>query len=322
MSYVDWLRSRVGREPVILVYATAVIRDDAGHVLFQRRGDFPVWGLPGGLLEPGETIRETLVREAREETGYLVTPGRFAGLYTSPDYSITYPNGDRVQQVTACFECRIAGGEGRPDGSESLEQAFLDAGRPPALFPWYQQMLEDLAHDGPTRFDSGTASGPNPRPDGLIRWLRSHVGVDPILMPCACGIVRDRDGRVLLHRRADTGLWGLPAGGMELGERIDRTVAREVEEETGLRVRPARLTGFYTGREQRSVYPNGDQVWLAVACFLCEIEGGELRADGVESLEVRFFHLDEMPFEDNPWGPRTIRRIEDALTRGPEAAAD
>ncbi len=322
MSYVDWLRSRVGPAPVILVYATAVIRDDAGRVLFQRRGDFHVWGLPGGILEPGETIRETLLREVREETGYDVVPGRFVGLYTSPDYSIAYPNGHRVQQVTACFECRIAGGEGRPDGSESLDQEFLPLEQAPPLFSWYEQMLEDIDRARPTRFDAGAATAANPHPGGLVRWLRARVGREPILMPCACAIILDPRGSVLLHRRGDTGLWGLPAGAMELGERIDRTAAREVEEETGLRVRPVRLTGFYTGREQQSVYPNGDQVWLAVACFLCEIEGGELRADGVESLEVRFFRPEEMPFDANPWGPRTLRRIEDALRGGPEAAAD
>jgi 8-oxo-dGTP diphosphatase len=322
VSYVEWLRARVGTEPVLLVYATAVIRDDRGRVLFQRRGDSPVWGLPGGLLEPGETICGTLAREAREETGYDVLPTRFVGLYTSPDYTITYPNGDRVQQVTACFECRIVGGEGRPDGSESLEQEMMPVEQAPTVFPWYKQMLEDLGRGGPTRFDAGAVEGPNAYPEGIIRWLRRRIGTDPILMPCACAIVLDSDRRVLLHRRADSGLWGLPAGGMELGERIDRTAARETEEETGLHVRPLRLTGFYTGPEQQSIYPNGDQVWLAVACFLCEIEGGELRADGVESLDVGFFSLDDLPFDGNPWGDRTLRRIGHALRGGPEAAAD
>lgn len=203
----------------------------------------------------------------------------------------------------------------------------------PEVFPWYRQMLADARGDGATRedgaarcaiatrYDAGSPHAHNPRPEGLIRWLRGHVGREPLLMPCAAAVVRDSAGRILLHRRGDTGQWGLPAGGMELGERIDRTIVREVEEETGLRVRPTRLTGFYTGHEQWSVYPNGDQVWLAVATFLCEIEGGELRADGVESIEVRFFDPSDLPLDHLPWGPRNRRRIEDALTRGPEAVA-
>ncbi len=322
MSYLEWIRGKIGHEPILLVYATALIRDGAGRVLFQRRTDFPIWGLPGGLLEPGETILETLRREAREETGYEVRPVRFVGLYTSPTYEIRYRNGDAVQQVTACFECRIAGGDGKPDGNESFAQEFLREEEAPEVFPWYAQMLADAREDGPTRFDSGAPVGANPRPEGLIRWLRAHVGREPLLMPCAAAVVRDPAGRILLHRRGDTGLWGLPAGGMELGERVDRTVIREVREETGLDVRPVRLSGFYTGREQWSVYPNGDQVWLAVATFLCAIEGGELRPDGIESLEVRFFDPAELPLDHLPWGPRNRRRIEDALTRGPAAVAE
>jgi len=322
MSYLHWLRSHVGSEPILLVYATALIRDEAGRVLFQRRGDFPVWGLPSGILEPGETIRGTLVREVREETGYEVAPGRFVGLYSSPEYTIHYTNGDVVQQVTACFECRIIGGEGRPDGKESLDQSFLPPEEAPPLFAGYEQMLRDARATGPTRFDAGAAAGPAIRPEGIVNWLRKHVGSEPILLPCTCGIIQDGSGRFLLIQREDTGLWGLPCGAMELGERIDRTAVREVEEETGLRVRPTRLTGFYTGPQQRSVYPNGDQVWLAVATFLCTIEGGELRADGVESLDVRFFDLDAMPLDGNPWGPRTRQRIRDAIERGPEAVTE
>jgi ADP-ribose pyrophosphatase YjhB (NUDIX family) len=322
VSYVAWIRSRVGSDPIPLVYATAIIRDDRRRVLFQRRGDFPMWGLPGGILEPGETIRETLEREVREETGFVVRPGRFVGLYSSPEYTVRYLNGDVVQQVTACFDCWIAGGANTPDGTESLEQRFLPVEAAPDLFPWYAEMLRDAARPGPTRFDAGAPSGSNPRPEGIVRWLRRRVGQHPILMPCACAIVRDASGRILLHQRGDTGLWGLPAGAMELGERIDLTVAREVREETGLDVRPTRLTGFYTGKDQWSVYPNGDQVWLAVACFACEVEGGRLAPDGIESLDARFFDPTELPLDDNPWGPRTLRRIADAASSSREAAID
>lgn len=322
MSYVNWIRSRVGSAPILLVYATAIIRDHARRVLFQRRGDFAVWGLPGGILEPGETIRETLVREAREETGFEVRPVRFVGLYSSPEYTVHYPNGDIVQQVTACFDCRIVGGADAPDGAESLEQRFLPVEAAPELFPWYEQMLRDAARPGPTRFDAGAPSGSSHRPEGIVRWLRGHVGQDPILLPCACAIVRDETGRILLHKRGDSGLWGLPAGAMELGERLDLTIAREVREETGLAVRPTRLTGFYTGQDQWSVYPNGDQVWLAVACFACEVTGGRLMPDGVESLDAGFFDPAALPLDHNPWGPRTLRRITDEAAASPEAMID
>lgn len=321
MSYLSWLRSHVGHEPIFLVYATALIRDSEGRILYQLRGDLPAWGLPGGILEPGETIHETLVREAREETGFEVSPERFIGLYSSPDYTINYLNGDIVQQVTACFECRIVGGEDSPDGDESLEQKFLPEDQTPKLFPWFEQMLKDVEIPGTTAFDGGCINHDNSHPDGIISWLRSHIGHEPIIAPCAAGIVHDDRGRVLLVRRGDSGLWALPSGMMELGERIDYTAVREVEEETGLRVRPTRLTGFYTGKEQWADYPNGDKAWLALACFACEIESGSLRPDGNESLDVAFFDHDDLPLDHLPWGPRTRRRIADAVRGDGEAVA-
>lgn len=52
-------------------------------------------------------------------------------------------------------------------------------------------------------------------------------------------------GRLLAIKRADNGLWEPPGGVLELGETIEAGVAREVLEETGLTVRPDRLTGIY-----------------------------------------------------------------------------
>lgn len=58
----------------------AVIFDDAGRVLILRQtyGDRR-WGLPGGSVEPGETIVETIVRECREELGVDVELGPLTG---------------------------------------------------------------------------------------------------------------------------------------------------------------------------------------------------------------------------------------------------
>jgi 8-oxo-dGTP pyrophosphatase MutT (NUDIX family) len=134
-GYIQWLRQLAGPHLLPLVYATALIRDEAGRILFQRRADFGSawWGLPGGLLEPGETPTACLQREALEETGLRVEPVRFVGVYSSPRYIVTYPNGDQVQQVTTCHECRIVGpvGELRPDPEEILGLEFF----PPEALP-------------------------------------------------------------------------------------------------------------------------------------------------------------------------------------------
>ena len=58
-------------------------------------------------------------------------------------------------------------------------------------------------------------------------------------------VVTDDTDKILVIKRRDTGAWQLPGGVLELHETIEDGVRREVEEETGVRVNPDRLTGIY-----------------------------------------------------------------------------
>lgn len=59
--------------------ADAVIFDDRGRVLLQRRADFGFWGLPGGAVEAGETLEQAVRREVKEKTGFDVEVVRLIG---------------------------------------------------------------------------------------------------------------------------------------------------------------------------------------------------------------------------------------------------
>lgn len=73
---------------------------------------------------------------------------------------------------------------------------------------------------------------------------------------------------ILLIRRSDDGRWALPAGSMELGGRLDQSVAREVSEETGLVVQTERLVGVYAGGATFGhTYANGDQAGIITTLF-------------------------------------------------------
>jgi 8-oxo-dGTP diphosphatase len=130
--HIAQLREYIGHATLLMPAAAAIIQDDARRVLLIRRGDGRGWSLPGGVMEPGECIADCAVREVWEETGLEVEPVRVVGIYSDPAIlHVTYPNGDQVHFVTATFECRVVGGQLRPDGEESLEVAYF----PPNALP-------------------------------------------------------------------------------------------------------------------------------------------------------------------------------------------
>ena len=119
--------------------------------------------------------------------------------------------------------------------------------------------------------------------------------------------VFDGKGRVLLGKRADNGLWGLPSGHVEPAETVEEATIREVREEMGLEVEVERLVGVYSDpHSQTFAYPNGEVVHFVTSCFRCKATGGMARADGVEASEVAFFATDDLPDDLLPMHPRWL----------------
>ena len=75
----------IGIRPAV----SAIIFDRRGRLLLQQRSDGGQWGLPGGSVEIGESVREAVAREVREETGLTVAARRLVGL-TSPTKCIAW----------------------------------------------------------------------------------------------------------------------------------------------------------------------------------------------------------------------------------------
>jgi 8-oxo-dGTP diphosphatase len=101
----------------------AVVRDDAGRLLLIRRGQEPsrgLWSLPGGRVEPGETLEAAVVREVREETGLDVRAGAVVG-------SVLIPAGAVVYEVTD-FACTPLDPAAEPvAGDDADGVAWVDA---------------------------------------------------------------------------------------------------------------------------------------------------------------------------------------------------
>jgi 8-oxo-dGTP diphosphatase len=115
-----------------LVGVGAVIVQD-NRVLLIRRGQPPQlgeWSLPGGVVECGETLREAVVREAREETGLLVERGEMLGVY---ERVIRGDDGRvRYHYVLIDFLCRAIAGELKA-GSDAADVRWFAREELPAL---------------------------------------------------------------------------------------------------------------------------------------------------------------------------------------------
>jgi len=128
-----------------------------------------------------------------------------------------------------------------------------------------------------------------------MRELRARVGSRLLMMPSVTGLVFDDQDRVLLVRHSNGNVWVAPGGAIDPDEAPQDAVVREVWEETALRVEPIHLRGVFGGPEFRVRYENGDEVGYVMAVFECRRVGGELRADGEETLEARYFAASELP---------------------------
>lgn len=143
-----------------------------------------------------------------------------------------------------------------------------------------------------------------------MKSLRARVGHDLLILPAVCGLVFDESGRVLLHRRSDTGKWAVIGGMADPGEEPADAVVREVFEETGVEVVPERITGVYN--TPVITYPNGDQVQYVIATFRCRPVGGHAHVHDDESLEVGYFPVDQLPELREDFRQRIKHAVEDA----------
>ncbi|MCT9846096.1 ADP-ribose pyrophosphatase [Enterobacter sp. FS01] len=100
-----------------------------------------------------------------------------------------------------------------------------------------------------------------------------------------------RDGKLLMVREAEDGLWSLPGGWADVGDTPSTAVCREVAEETGLQVKATKLLGVW----DRNLHGHPPLPWhVYKLIFLCEETGGSL-AINHETTSLGFFDINELP---------------------------
>lgn len=138
-------KERLFQWPDCVEAGVAAVIFEHDRVLFVKRADNGLWGLPSGRIQPGETIIEAVKRELREETGLQVNVIRLIGVYSDPASQIfSYPMGKRIHFITSCFQCEIVGGELNADGVEITDAAFFKTDNlPKDLLTMHPQWLSD-----------------------------------------------------------------------------------------------------------------------------------------------------------------------------------
>ncbi len=123
--------------------ATAIIPFATDEILLIKRRTVPFrgyWALPGGRVDPGETVEQTILREVKEETGLDITIVTKIGDYHEQGVQ----EGVAYDYYPACFLVKVVGGEIRKQESEIEEIKLFSLKDVPATLAFeHAQMIKD-----------------------------------------------------------------------------------------------------------------------------------------------------------------------------------
>ncbi|PAE24916.1 NUDIX hydrolase [Bacillus sp. 7894-2] len=143
MEYYKYLRQYVGHSPIILPGSVVIILNERNEVLLQKRHDGG-WGLPGGLMDLGESFEETAKREVFEETGLAVENLKLLNVFSGSEYYLKVQNGDELYSATALYFTKKVSGELKADYNESVElEYFALTNLPDGLTDEYRGFIEE-----------------------------------------------------------------------------------------------------------------------------------------------------------------------------------
>ena len=137
---------------VVRLSVSAVVRRELGgeEILLMQRSDNGHWGLPGGHVEPGESVAEAALREVREETGWRIELGRLVGVYSDPTRQVVETlRGERAQLVNLCFDALALEQLAPTTPEEALAVGFFPRRRlPEPMVPIHGIRIEDCFSGG------------------------------------------------------------------------------------------------------------------------------------------------------------------------------
>jgi NAD+ diphosphatase len=260
----------------------------SGAYLFQGNALLIPEDVPDALAAAG--ISADRIREAFGASGgpaYFKAPGINGGeipsFYLEPD--LPPPPGWRSLSIRQTASLIAADGDGLVNGAGPAGRLF----RSFHLTQWRR----DSAFCGSCGSPNGDA------PAELARLCPACGRLEfPRISPAVIVLIIRGDGRALLahNKKFASGVYSLIAGFTEAGENLESTVAREIREEVGLEVTGARYEA-----SQPWPFPNSLMIG-----FTARYAGGDIKPDGAEIEDARWFSRDKLP--ELP-GPGSVSRF-------------
>lgn len=132
-----------------------------------------------------------------------------------------------------------------------------------------------------------------------MREMRKIIGHAPLVLAGAAVLIFNERGELLMLLRTDIHCWGIPGGGMNLGETLEQTAVRETLEETGLHVEDLELLDVFSGSDFMFQYPNGDITYNVSAVYISHTARGGIVLNE-EHTQWQYFPLDALPENISP----------------------
>ncbi|MGM9873891.1 MAG: NUDIX domain-containing protein [Bacilli bacterium] len=146
---------------------------------------------------------------------------------------------------------------------------------------------------------------------GWLLDLRKIVGHTPLVVPHACTFVINKNREILLQKRMDDNKFDVFGGSVEIDEEVIECAKRELKEETNLAAKTLYMFNIYSGKKERHVYPNGDDISPVDICYLVIEYENELIPQKEEVQSLQFYKEEEISKLDI--NENIKRRIKDAF---------
>lgn len=143
---------------------------------------------------------------------------------------------------------------------------------------------------------------------GYVEELRKLVGNSPLILVRPSVAIINKYRQILLVKYQDNS-WGIPGGLMDLGESVEECLRREVKEELDIDLGTLQLFGVFSGKELFTKLRNGHEYYNVIVGYICTEFEGEIKPDGEEVVESKFYNLAEVPESTQPYIKEKLKQL-------------